>query len=364
MHTIKIFELKRHALTAISYLIPVVVSSGFCLAMGNLLGGHQINSIKDAYTFYDVLFTIGALVLGMLPVVIATGISFSIADKPGIAPGFLTGLIAINIGAGFIGGFVGGYLAGYFALLLREKIKVPVWAEGLRPMLIIPLISSVFVGFLMYYILGLPIYYLTEALTQYLSHLDTSEKILYGAIIGILSSIDYGGPINKTVVIFLLSLGTNGYEPLAVLILASMVTPFGMTAAYFFQKIFNKNIYTHNEVETLKAAFPMGICQITEGCYPIIFNDLLRCLLATGLGGAVGGGLSMMWGSGTPAPAGGLFAMFTMSNPLQWFVALIIGSFVTAVVLFIIKKPVRPEDEIILTIDDEQDIDLGSIKIS
>lgn len=364
MNSIKLIELKRHALTAISYLIPIVVSAGFSLAIGSLFGGQKIDNIHNGFNVFDALFTMGVLVLGLLPVVISTGIAFSIADKPGIAPGFLTGLVAINIGAGFIGGFIGGYIAGYIALLMREKIKVPSWAEGLRPMLIIPLLSTFFMGFVMYYIIGMPIAYLTDLLTVYLTNLDTSEKVMYGMIIGILSGIDYGGPINKTVVIFLLSLGVNGYEPLAVMILASMVTPFGMTMAYFFQKIFKKNIYTRNEVETLKTAFPMGVCQITEGCYPIIFNDLLRCLIATGLGGAVGGALSMMWGSGTPAPAGGLFAMFTMSNPFYWFISLMVGSFVTAIVLFCLKKSVGLDDEMMLTIDDEKDVDLSSIKIS
>lgn len=364
MKMFKLIALKRHALTAISYLIPIVVSAGFCLAIGSLFGGQVMNSFHDDFRLVDALSTMGVLVLGMLPVVISTGISYSIADKPGIAPGFLTGLIAINIGAGFIGGFIGGYIAGYIALLLREKIKVPHWAEGLRPVLIIPLLSAFAMGLIMYYVVGTPIAAFTELLMNYLKNLNTSEKIVYGLIIGVLSGIDYGGPINKTVVMFLLSLGPNGYEPMAVMILASMVTPFGMTIAYFMQKIFSKNIYTYNEVETLKAAFPMGVCQITEGCYPIIFNDLLRCLIATGVGGAVGGAISMACGSATPAPAGGLFAMVTMVNPIQWFIALMAGSLATAIILFVLKKRVNLDDNNELTIDDEKDIDLDSIKIS
>lgn len=361
----KFNELKQHALTAISYLIPIVVSGGFLLAIGNLLGGQSIESFRDGYSFFDTFTTMGGLVLGMLPVVIATGISYSIADKPGIAPGFLIGLISIDIGAGFIGGFVGGYIAGFAAKFLRDKLSVPKWAEGLKPMLIIPFLSSIVVGVVMYYILGTPIRIGTEALNQFLIGLDTSQKLVFGVIIGILSSIDYGGPINKVVFAFLLSLQSDGInEPMAVLMLASMVTPFGMTMAYFFQKPFKKNIYTKDEVETLKTAFPMGVTMITEGCFPIIFNDLWRCIVATGVGGALGGALNMLWGGASSVPHGGLFAMVAMQNPWHWFAALMIGSLATAIVLFILKKPVDKNASSMLDVEAERDIDMEAIRLS
>lgn len=361
----KFTELKQHALTAISYLIPIVVGAGFLLAIGNLCGGETISDFSAGFDFFDTFTTMGGLVLGMLPVVIATGIAFSIADKPGIAPGFLVGLISINIGAGFIGGFLGGYIAGYIAKFLVDKMKVPGWAEGLKPMLIIPFISAILVGIIMYYVVGTPVRIGTEALNEFLRGLDTSQKLMFGAIIGVLSGIDYGGPINKVVFAFLLSLQSEGInEPMAVLMLASMVTPFGMTLAYFMQGIFKKRIYTENEVETLKTAFPMGVCMITEGCFPIIFNDLWRCILATGIGGAVGGALNMMWGGASSVPHGGLFAMVAMTNPLGWFAALMIGSLCTAIVLMLLKRPVGKGEEKELTIDDEKDISLDSLKIS
>src|SRR5699024_9049284 len=182
--------------------------------------------------------------------------------------------------------------------------------------LLLPLISSMIVGFIMYYLLGVPIAALIDILNNFLLGLDTSQKLMFGLIIGVLSAVDYGGPINKVVFAFLLSLQSEGInEPMAVLMLASMVTPFGMTFAYFYQKLFNKNIYTRMEVETLKTAFPMGVCMITEGCYPIIFNDLWRSILSTGIGAGVGGALSMYWGAASPVPHGGLFAMVTMTKP-------------------------------------------------
>ncbi|MBO0454220.1 PTS fructose transporter subunit IIC [Candidatus Enterococcus murrayae] len=358
-------NLKQHALTAISYLIPIVVSGGFMLAIGSLLGGGTIESIKDSYNFWDVMYTMGGLVLGMLPVVIGTGISFSIADKPGIAPGFLVGLISINMNAGFIGGFIGGYIAGYLTKFLRDHIKVPGWAEGLKPMLILPFLSSIVIGLVMYFVLGIPIAAMTDALNNFLRGLDTNQKLMFGLIVGVLSAVDYGGPINKVVFAFLLSLQSDGInEPMAVLMLASMVTPFGMSMAYFFQKLFRKNIYNKMEVETLKTAFPMGVCMITEGCYPIIFNDLWRCIVSTGVGAGVGGALSMIWGAGSPVPHGGLFAMVTMTNPLAWFAALMIGSLVDAILLMILKKPVAYDEVKDDGIETEKDIDLSEMKIS
>lgn len=357
--------LKQHALTAISYLIPIVVSGGFLLAIGSLFGGTNIEDITQSFSFFDTLYTMGGLVLGMLPVVIATGIAFSIADKPGIAPGFLVGLVAINMNAGFIGGFIGGYIAGYIAKLIRDKMSVPQWAEGLKPMLLIPFLSSIIVGFIMYYILGTPIAIFTEALNDFLLGLDTGQTLLFGAIIGILSSIDYGGPINKVVFAFLLSLQSEGItEPMAVLMLASMVTPFGFTMAYFMQKIFNKNIYTNMEVETLKTAFPMGVVMITEGCFPIVFNDLWRSVLSTGVGGAVGGAMSMYLGAGSPVPHGGLFAMVTMTNPIGWFISLLVGSLVTASMFFVLKKEVDRDAITLINEDDEKEVDLNSIRVS
>ena len=357
--------LKQHALTAISYLIPIVVGGGFLLAIGSLMGGVTIENFNSDWSFADTLYTMGSQILGMLPVVIGTGIAFSIADKPGIAAGFLVGLISIKMNAGFIGGFAGGYIAGYIALFLKNKMHVPQWAEGLKPMLLIPLISCFLVGMIMFYVLGTPISIFTEALNNFIKGLDMSQTLLFGLIIGVLSGVDYGGPINKVVYAFLLSLQSEGInEPMAVLMLASMVTPFGLTMMYPMQKIFRKNVFNKTEVDTLKTAFPMGVCMITEGCYPIIFNHLLPCVIATGIGAGVGGALSMLWACASPVPHGGLFAMVTMTNPFGWLAALLIGSLVFAIVLFVILKPVDPEAEIVLDESKEADIDLSDIKIS
>lgn len=348
-------------MTAISYLIPIVVGAGFMLAIGNLANGEEIKDINEGFGFFDVLTTMGGDILGLLPVVISIGIAFSIANKPGLAPGAAIGLAANGIGAGFFGGLIGGFVAGYVAKFIADKMKVPTWAEGLKPMLLIPLFSSIISVVVMYFIIGKPVAAGTDILENYIANLDPSNLIFYGAIIGILSSIDYGGPINKTVFAFVLSLQSEGVlEPITVLMLASMVTPFGFTMAYFFQKIFRKNIYTRQEKETLKAAFPMGVVMITEGCFPIILNDVVRSVIATGVGGAIGGALSMFWGADSTVPHGGVLAMVTMDHPWAFLLALLIGSLATAVVFFIIKRPVEYDSEVEV---EDQDIDMDSIRI-
>lgn len=353
-------QLKEPALTAISYLIPIVVAGGFLLAIGSIMGGTSIANTKHVIGIWDAFSTMGGQILGLLPMVVGTGVAFAIADKPGIAPGMLVGLISIVVNAGFLGGLVGGYIAGWVTLAIIKYVKLPKIMDGMMPTLIIPLFASGIAGLIMFYIIGTPISALMTWLTHFMKGLNSHQLFFYGAIIGLLASVDYGGAINKTVFAFVLALQSQGInEPITCLILASMVTPFGYTLAFFLGKIFRKRIYTDMEVETLKTAFPMGIFEITEGSLPIVLNDLWRSVVATGAGGAVGGGFSMLWGADSHIPATGMLAIPTMTKPMAFIGALLIGTAVTGIVYFLLKKPVTAE-----TVQkEEEDIDLGDLKI-
>lgn len=365
MDKIKEIGFKKHLMTAISFFLPIIVASGFLLAIGNMMGGLTIDNFRDGFSFADTMSTMGGYGLGFLPMIVSTAIAYSIADKPGIAPGLIVGFVAHGIGTGFLGGVVSGYISGYIVVFLMTTIKVPKWMDGLMPTLVLPFLSAFLSGMVMYYVVGTPIIWFTDIITNYLGNLNTSSLFIYGAIIGILASIDYGGAINKVVFAFVFALFSEGiYEPITVLILASMVTPFGLTMAYFIGKIINKNIFNKQEIETLKTAFPMGICQITEGCFPIVLNDLLRNVIATGVGGAIGGGLSMLWGADSHIPASGMFAIPTMTRPWAFIGALLIGSLATAITILILKKRVNPNEEIILEEKEEEDISWDDLKIS
>lgn len=364
MDKIKELNLKGHLLTAISYLIPIVCGAGFLIAIGMAFGGDGGTDLTvPGFSLWDTFAVMGAAGLGLLPVVISTGISYSIADKPGIAPGFIVGLTANAVGAGFIGGILGGFLAGYLVAAIIKYLKVPTWAKGLMPMLIIPLLASLFGGLVMVYIIGTPIAYLTGLLTNFLNGLGTSSLLLFGGIIGLLSGVDYGGPINKTVFAFVLTLQAEGInEPITALQLVNTATPIGFAAAHFIAKMFGKKIYTKMEVETLKSAVPMGFINIVEGVIPIVMNDLVRGVAATAVGGAVGGAVSMLLGADATVPFGGVLMLPTMTRPWAGALALLANILATGITLALIKKNVN-EEELSVQMDVEEEIDLDDIQI-
>lgn len=365
MKKIKELNLKGHLLTAISYLIPIVCGAGFLIAIGMAFGGtSQAQLIQGEFSIWDALATMGGAGLGLLPVVIATGISYSISGKPGIAPGFIIGLTANAIGAGFIGGLLGGYLAGYLVVGTLKYIKVPKWAKGLMPTLIIPFLTSVVGGLMMVYVIGLPIAAFTSLLTNALDSLGSSSLLVFGGVIGLLSGVDYGGPINKTVFAFVLTMQAEGLNgPITALQLVNTATPIGFGLAYFIAKVFRKNIYTPVEVETLKSAVPMGVINIVEGVIPIVMNDIVRGVIATAIGGAAGGAVSMALGADATVPFGGVLMIPTMSRPWAGVTALVVNILVTGVTLALIKKNVTEDEMSKQTEIEEADINLDDIQI-
>ncbi|SFE98410.1 MULTISPECIES: PTS fructose transporter subunit IIC [Trichococcus] len=365
MDAIKKLNLKGHLLTAISYLIPIVCGAGFLIAIGMAFGGsYQAALVQGEFSIWDALATMGGAGLGLLPVVISTGIAYSIAGKPGIAPGFILGLTANAIGAGFIGGLLGGYLAGYLVTATLKHIKVPNWAKGLMPTLIIPFFTSIIGGLIMVYIIGVPITAFTALLTNLLNGLGSSSLLVFGAVVGVLSGVDYGGPINKTVFAFVLTMQAEGLNgPITALQLVNTATPIGFGLAYFVAKLFRKNIYSSIEVETLKSAVPMGFINIVEGVIPLVMNDLVRGVTATAIGGAVGGAISMALGADATVPFGGVLMLPTMSRPWAGALALLANILVTAVVLAVIKKNIPQEEMDMQREVEEDEINLADIQV-
>ncbi|KML04126.1 PTS fructose transporter subunit IIC [Rossellomorea marisflavi] len=362
MSKLKQLNLKGHLLTAISYLIPIVCGAGFLIAIGMGFGGTAQGSlVQGEFSIWDALATMGGAGLGLLPVVIATGISYSIAGKPGIAPGFIIGLTANAIGAGFIGGILGGFLSGFLAVALIKHINVPKWAKGLMPTLIVPFFTSIIGGLIMVYVIGIPIAAFTSLLTTALNSLGTSSLLVFGGVVGLLSGVDFGGPINKTVFAFVLTMQAEGINgPITALQLVNTATPIGFGLSFFIAKLFGKNIYTRSEVETLKSAVPMGVINIVEGVIPIVMNDIVRCVTAVAIGGAAGGAVTMVLGADATVPFGGVLMLPTMSQPWTGAVAILVNVLVTGVALALLKKNVKEDEQIEV---EEEDIDLDDIKI-
>ena len=354
-------EVKQHLLTAISYMLPLVVASGLLIAIGNLMGGENVTKLSGM-SFPDALTTLGVLGMGLLPSFIAGYISYSISDRPGIAPGFLMGQIASFLGAGFLGGIIGGFIAGYTSKLIKDHLKVPNWAQALMPMMIVPTLSAIIGGAIMFFILGTPLTMATKGLTDFITGLDQSQKAMYGFIIGAIGCIDYGGAISKVPNLIcdgLLLEGITGPEGIKVL--AAMVPPIGVTFAYLFSNIVHKRIYTKQEVNAIKVAFPMGLCMISEGVIPIAMNDLIRTVISTSIGCGITGAISYLFGNGSPVPSGGIFVIPAMDKPLVAVIALLVGSCVTAVLLVLLKKTLSDAEFDSALDDTEEEVDLSNL---
>ncbi|MBG0718210.1 PTS transporter subunit EIIC, partial [Microbacterium sp. 2C] len=359
--------IKRSLLTGVSYMIPFVAGGGLLIALGFLLGGYTIafdaDKILGASTLWNlgdtslivylgaVLFKIGALSFGFLVPALAGYIAYGLADRPGIAPGFVAGAVASFMGAGFLGGIVGGLLAGLAAWWLNS-LDVPRWLRGLMPVVIIPLLGSIFASGLMLLVLGGPIAWLTQALNTWLSSLTGAGVIILGIILGLMMCFDLGGPVNKVAYAFAtgnLAAGIAGDERylqiMAAVMAAGMVPPLAMALA---STVIDRKLFTEPERENGKAAWLLGAAFISEGAIPFAAADIFRVIPAMMLGGAVTGALSMAFAVTSKAPHGGLFVFFAIDNFWLWLVAIAAGTVVAAFAVVALKRFAhrRPVDEV------------------
>lgn len=356
---LKKLELKKHAMTGISYMLPLVVAAGLLIAIGNLAGGNPslISDYKASYNIWQAAVTLGVFGMQLLPAVMGAAIAYSIADRPGIAPGLLMGMVANAMGAGFLGGMLGGYLSGYFVVFLKNNLKVPKWAQGLLPMMIIPLISSVVIGLIMFFVIGRPIASISASLTSMLNNMQGGSKAIFGLIMGAMAAFDFGGPVNKVASLFADGLLLQGvYGPEAIKICASMIPPFGVTLSWLIRRA----RYSKSEADNIKIAFPMGICMITEGVIPIAAVDPLRVIFSCSFGASIGGMLIMLLNVGSPVPSGGMFIVPAMQNPLGFLIALGVGSVITAILLVILKKDSKEQ---LIEEEEEEEVDLSGLEI-
>lgn len=353
-------SIKRALLTGVSYMIPFVAGGGLLIALGFLLGGYTIafdvDKILGASTIWNlgdtslivylgaVLFKIGALSFGFLVPALAGYIAYGMADRPGIAPGFVAGAVAGFMGAGFLGGIVGGLLAGVAARWLNG-LDVPRWLRGLMPVVIIPLLGSIFASGLMILVLGGPIAWLTQALNTWLSGLTGAGVIILGIILGLMMCFDLGGPVNKVAYAFAtgnLAAGIAGDERylqiMAAVMAAGMVPPLAMALA---STVIDRKLFTEPERENGKAAWLLGAAFISEGAIPFAAADVFRVIPAMMLGGAVTGALSMAFAVTSKAPHGGVFVFFAIDNFWLWLVAIAAGTVVAAFSVVALKRFVR-----------------------
>ena len=331
----------KHLMTGVSYMIPFVVAGGIMIALALAFGG--INAGEQKGTLAAAFMQIGggtAFAL-MLPV-LAGFIAFSIADRPGIVPGMIGGMLANTIGAGFLGALVAGFLAGYVIILLKKFIKLPKAFQGLMPVLILPLLSSIIVGLVIIFVLGTPFTALNNLMTRWLESLSGANSILLGMILGGMMAVDMAGPIGKAAYFFGVASLTNlapGQTSIvmAAVMAAGMVPPLGLALA----SLVAKDKFTLEEREAGKTAWVLGLSFITEGAIPFAAADPLRVLPSVVLGSAVAGGLSMAFKCGLAVPHGGIFVLpipGAVTNLLGYIIAIAGGMIVSAISVIILKK--------------------------
>lgn len=327
----------KHLLTGVSFMLPMVVAGGLLIALSFVFG---ITAFKEQGTLAAALMQIGGDAAFKLMVPLLAGyIAYSIADRPGLAPGMIGGLLASTLGAGFIGGIVAGFLAGYSAAAINRYARLPASVEALKPILIIPLLASLFTGLVMIYVVGKPVAGMLEGLTHFLDSMGTTNAVLLGVLLGAMMCVDLGGPINKASYAFSVGLlASQSYAPMAATMAAGMVPPIGMGIA----ALIARHKFAQSEREAGKAAFVLGLCFISEGAIPFAAKDPLRVIPASIVGGALTGALSMFFGCKLMAPHGGLFVLLipnAINHALLYLLAIVIGSVVTGVLYALLKRP-------------------------
>ena len=341
-------QIYKHLMNGVSHMLPFVVGGGILIAIAFLIDGFSVdlNSLPadqranfGTITQGAALFKgIGGTAFGFMLPILAGFIAMSIADRPGLAVGFVGGSIAANGTSGFLGALVAGFVAGYIVNLLKKIFsKLPESLDGVKPVLLYPLLGIFLIGVIMQFVVEPPIGALNTAINNGLNGLNGASAVVLGVLLGGIMAIDMGGPVNKAAYVFgTASIAAGNYNIMAAVMIGGMVPPLAIALA----TIFFKNKFTAEERKAGPTNFIMGLSFITEGAIPFAASDPLHVLPACAVGSAVAGGLSMAFGCTLMAPHGGIFVVPTIGNPLMYLVALVIGAFIACGLLGLLKKKV------------------------
>ncbi|MEC1375614.1 fructose-specific PTS transporter subunit EIIC [Heyndrickxia oleronia] len=330
----------KHLMSGVSNMLPFVIGGGILIALGFLFGVNAHNPKDPTYNVLAEALNIigGGNAFALMIPVLAGFIALSIADRPGFAAGMVGGMMAANSGAGFLGGMVAGFLAGYVVVGLKKVLAgLPSSLEGIKTILLFPLLGIAITGFIMHFVVNNPLSALNTAISNWLTGLGTGNAVLLGIVLGLMMAIDMGGPVNKAAYLFGTGLIASGvYEPMAAIMAAGMVPPLGIAiATTLFKHKFSKQ-----DRDAGKVNYIMGLSFITEGAIPFAAADPIRVIPSLMVGSAVAGGLSMMFHIGLRAPHGGVFVFPLVEGSwLLYLLAVVIGAIVSAVLIGVLKKP-------------------------
>ena len=341
----------KHLMNGVSHMLPFVIGGGILIALAFLFDDYSIdpanfgkNTPLAAY-----LKTIGEQAFGLMLPVLAGYISYSIADRPGLAVGFIGGMVAKmgctftnpaggDVNAGFLGALLAGFVGGYLVIGLKKVFsKLPQALEGIKPILLYPVIGILLVSVITTFINPF-VGAINDALNGFLNGMGGTSKVLLGMIVAGMQSTDMGGPINKASYVFATSqLAEGNFEIMAAVMAGGMIPPLAIALS----TTFFKNRWTKDERNSGLVNYVMGLAFISEGAIPFAAKDPLRVIPSCIVGSAVAGALSMFFGCTLRAPHGGIFVLPTIGNPLMYALAILIGAIAGCLVLSILKKPLK-----------------------
>lgn len=355
----------KHLMSGVSQMLPFVIGGGILIALAFLIDQvmgvpqDQLSSLGSYHVLAAQFKTIGGVAFGFMLPVLAGYIGFSIAEKPGFVAGFIAGSIASSgsafgniaygaakgelpaaVSSGFLGALVGGFLAGGIVLLLRKALAgLPRSLDGIRSILLLPLLGVGLTGFLMF-LINIPMAAINTGLNNFLSSLSGSSAVLLGLLVGGMMAVDMGGPVNKAAYVFATgtlaeSVASGGSIVMAAVMAAGMVPPL----AVFVATVLFKDKFTKEERDSGLTNIVMGLSFITEGAIPFGAADPARAIPSFIVGSALTGALVGLAGLKLMAPHGGIFVIALTSNPLLYILFVLIGAVVSGILFGLLRKP-------------------------
>ncbi len=339
---------KQYLLTGVSYVIPFIACGGILIALSltyafhfHLLNDKGAPDPAQGPWFVQNMFTIGVTAFTLFPAVLAGFISYGMAGKPGLVPGFIGGFIAgtpqlvegKNISAGFLGALIIGLAAGHVVNVLK-KLPVAKIFRPIMPVIIIPILSSMIIGFLMF-ALNLPIARIFLHLNHFLESMQSGSQVVLAMVLGAMIAFDMGGPVNKTAFFFgVAMIQQQNYAIMGACAAAICTPPIGLGLA----TLLSRKRWSEEQRESGLAALGMGLVGVTEGAIPFAASDPLRVIPTIMFGSMIAATIAMLGGVGDHAPHGGPIVLPVVDKPLMYIVAIVTGAVVTAVTINLVKK--------------------------
>ncbi|MGL4607080.1 MAG: PTS fructose transporter subunit IIC [Eubacteriaceae bacterium] len=346
-----------HMLEGLNTMIPFVVAGGILMALGfAFAGADAMSPVEEGLgSFGQVLYGIGGQAMGLMCLIIGGFIAMSIADNRALLSGMVGGSISAANGSSFLGALIAGFLAGYFVKLMVKYIKLPGSLDGVFNILLLPVLSTLFVGLVSTYVVGIPVSFLMNSLTSILSGMQGGNMIVLCAVLGAMMAVDLCGPILRVAYFFAVAavVAAPGVPQtiMAAVIVGGMTPPLGMALASTIQK----KKFVEEEIEAGKAAWILGASLICEGYIPFALRDPKRIIPACAIGSAVAGAIIALFNTGTTVVHGGIFILpipGAVQNPLGFITAILAGTAITALITLILKKPVTVPEEIEIKIEE------------